>query len=596
MSHHREPSLKEKEVADILKAEIVTIVRSGSRVALLPLMLCVAVLSFAGTTPRGPDGQNLDKQIGSATTIPVHTSGWHIFVDGERFIIKGICYNPVPVGSTSRSWDTLDEDIELMHDAGINTIRTYSPIVESGVLDKFAAAGIKVIMGITANSGTYNIQNGGYLTYINTFKNHDAILLWELGNEYNYHPEWFGGDVNNWYAMLENAARQIHLIDSDHPVSTAHGELPSVEILAMAPSVDVWGMNSYRWDQSHTAITDFAAISDKPCYLSETGGDSYNTAPSHPTYSSGANEQMQADANQVIVNNVFANLDVGSGVVFFEFSDEWWKAGNPATQEPGGSAPHSSGVPYDGAPNEEHWGIVEVSRTTKMSFDIVKAIYTGPVCLVSAHAGPDRFLPVRTTSTTLDGSASSHTGPLKYVWSQTGGPTTASFPSTSATQPKVTNLSAGDYTFSVTVTGGCGSSTDAVEVTVTETENVAPVANSGPDQTLPAGTTSTALDGSGSHDSDGGPATLSYSWTQTAGPALNLSSPTELSPLVSGISDSESYTFQLVVFDGLDSSKPSSVTLYGDAVSVNGFESGDTTDGSMMRSEDTSRTRQEERQ
>jgi hypothetical protein len=506
----------------------------------------------------------------------VSTSGWHIFVAGERFIIKGICYNPVPVGSTSRSWDSLDEDIALMQEAAINTIRTYSPIEEAWVLDQLAAAGLKVVIGFTASSGTFNIQNGGYLTYIDTFKTHDAILMWDLGNEYNYHPEWFDGDVNNWYEMLENAAQEIHLADSDHPVSTAHGELPSVATLAMVPSVDVWGMNVYRWDQSHTAVIDFAAISDKPCYLSETGGDSYNSAPSHPTYSFGPNEQMQADATLVILSNVLTNLDVGSGVSLFELCDEWWKAGSPGTQDPGGSAPYSSGVPYDGAANEEYWGIVDVFRTEKLSYDIVRALYTGPLCLVSANAGPDQYLPVGTASTTLDGSASSHSGPLTYEWSQTGGPTTASFSSTTAEQPLVSNLSAGVYAFNLTVTGDCGSSTDAIEVTVVATQNVAPVADAGPDQLLPAGATSTALDGSGSFDPDGGPAALSYDWTQTAGPALNISSHTLARPIVSGISDGASYSLELVVFDGLDPSAPSRMNIRGESIFADGFESGDT--------------------
>lgn len=64
-----------------------------------------------------------------------------------------------------------------------------------------------------------------------------------------------------------------------------------------------------------------------------------------------------------------------SGVTLFAFSDEWWKAGNIDKQDPGGWAPNSSGVPYDGAPNEEYWGIVDIDRNKKEVFQIVKEIY-----------------------------------------------------------------------------------------------------------------------------------------------------------------------------------------------------------------------------
>ena len=63
------------------------------------------------------------------------------------------------------------------------------------------------------------------------------------------------------------------------------------------------------------------------------------------------------------------------GVTLFSFSDEWWKAGNPSQQDTGGEAPNSGGVPYDGAANEEYWGIVKRDRSKKQVFNIVKDLY-----------------------------------------------------------------------------------------------------------------------------------------------------------------------------------------------------------------------------
>jgi len=41
---------------------------------------------------------------------------------------------------------TLSEDLALMVEAGINTIRVYSPIDDKSVLDKIHTAGLKVII------------------------------------------------------------------------------------------------------------------------------------------------------------------------------------------------------------------------------------------------------------------------------------------------------------------------------------------------------------------------------------------------------------------------------------------------------------------
>jgi len=89
-------------------------------------------------------------------------------------------------------------------------------------------------------------------------------------------------------------------------------------------------------------------------------------------YEFGPNEKAQADATKNILDQIFRNQEICSGVTLFAFSDEWWKAGNNDTQDQGGWAPNSSGVPYDGTANEEYWGIVTVERNKKLVFEIVK--------------------------------------------------------------------------------------------------------------------------------------------------------------------------------------------------------------------------------
>jgi hypothetical protein len=298
-----------------------------------------------------------------------------ISINSNPYIIKGVCYHPVPKGSDQRSFENLTEDLALMVEAGINTIRVYSPIDDITVLDKIDAAGIKIIMGFGYNqNGFYDILSGSFINYINKYKSHKAILFWELGNEYNYHPEWFEGDVKNWYHALNNATDKIHQIDKNHPVATAHGELPDSLALSMSPNIDIWGLNVYRWDKPESIIKEWSGISTKPMYLSEAGADSYMTV-TKDKYSQGENEEAQADATKNILNEAFKSPEICSGITLFAFVDELWKAGNNDVLDPGGWAPNSSGVPYDGTPNEEYWGIVKIDRTKKQAYEIVKEKY-----------------------------------------------------------------------------------------------------------------------------------------------------------------------------------------------------------------------------
>ncbi|MFB9056807.1 glycoside hydrolase family 2 TIM barrel-domain containing protein [Mariniflexile ostreae] len=305
----------------------------------------------------------------------VHISDRQILVNKVPYLIKGICYHPVPKGSSKRNFETLTQDLALMQEANINTIRVYEPIKDKAVLDDIHAAGIKVIIGFGYNQdGVFDIKSGTFIDYVKAYKNHPAILMWELGNEYNYHPEWFEGDIKNWYKIMNNAAGIIHQNDTDHPVTTAHGELPDAVALAFSPNIDVWGINVYRWDNPESIFSEWEAISTKPMYLSEAGGDSYMSIENHG-FKQGSNESAQATANANILSKIFKNQDICLGVTMFSFTDGWWKAGHPERQDVGGWAPNSSGVPYDGAPNEEYWGIVNIDRQKKETFEVLKNKY-----------------------------------------------------------------------------------------------------------------------------------------------------------------------------------------------------------------------------
>ena len=113
--------------------------------------------------------------IGQLSAQSVYVEDRKIYVDGQEYRINGICYARGE-GNGENSGYSFNDDIPLLVDANINTIRTYAAITNVAELNAFANAGIKVIMMLNENSYTW---------YVNQFKDHPAILMWEFGNEFN---------------------------------------------------------------------------------------------------------------------------------------------------------------------------------------------------------------------------------------------------------------------------------------------------------------------------------------------------------------------------------------------------------------------------
>lgn len=312
--------------------------------------------------------------LGNVVTV----NGRQIMVNGEPFQIKGACWNPVPVGKHEDDEGVnhgafVEQDGLLMQQAGINVVRTYWPITDRAVLDSLYEKGIYVInMMFMKNGVDYKMTES-----INAIKDHPAILMWGLGNEWNYNHgyNYFGGNEYERMVYLNNLADLVKSLDTTHPViTTSGGKMPEQWIIDGMHNIDVWGLQIYHGLGFQNAEKDWKYKSGKPMIFSEYGADSFNTG----IWAS--DEDAQAYATKVLTNLILANSSARdpentcAGGTIFEWSDEWWKAGDPDNHNAGGHAPGYGPYP-DYNFNEEYWGIVRVDRTLKPAYYELKSIY-----------------------------------------------------------------------------------------------------------------------------------------------------------------------------------------------------------------------------
>ena len=178
-------------------------------------------------------------------------------------------------------------------------------------------------------------------------------------------------------------------------------------------------------------------------------------------------------------------------------------------------------------------------------------------------------------STTSDPDVTNGPQALTYTWSFNsvptiggGAPADSTLLDTDITQSPASPLAsftpdvAGSYIVQLVV--GDGVTTDTVTHTVT-TNNTAPVANAGPDQSVAVNDVVT-LNGTGSTDVDGDP--LTYSWSLTSGPdipTLNTTSPALPTFTATSAGD---YIWSLTVNDGLLTSTADQVTIAAGSTNV----------------------------
>jgi hypothetical protein len=274
-------------------------------------------------------------------TTQVKVSGRQLLVNGSPFIIKGFCYHPIPAGQgPNYKWvndpNIYNTDFPLIKDTGANCIRLYSADCTTAMLDAAYNNGLYVILGLwvnyDANLADPNVRNqikNDFVSMVNQWKNHDAILMWCIGNEQNY----YNGNNSYWYTLVNECAMLAHQAEGSnyHPVASVNGEIESIGDPSLKSDdasmqyLDVWGANIYRGPRFYTLFDDYARKSSKPFWVAEFGCDAWNGQQNKE------DETMQAKYLQSLwqdmvyyLNNSDPNKPCIGGTVM-EWSDEWWQ-------------------------------------------------------------------------------------------------------------------------------------------------------------------------------------------------------------------------------------------------------------------------------
>ncbi len=256
-----------------------------------------------------------------------------------------------------------------MKEMGINTIRIYQAgekpeNVKQVIRDLYEQFGIRTILGHWMGFWEYPCPFYGdkafeervrkeIIDMVNLYKDEPGVLMWILGNENNYSCL---GHVNPWsteeidkevdpqkrknmlakvyYSFVNEIIREVHKVDSNHPVALGNGELIMLDAANLyCPDADLVACIIYRGKSFGNLFKSLKATFDKPLLLSEFGADSYDA------YKQKEAQEWQAFFLESQWRQIYDNLAAGKegegnciGGIMFEWTDEWWKH-NPIDAE-----------------------------------------------------------------------------------------------------------------------------------------------------------------------------------------------------------------------------------------------------------------------
>jgi len=348
----------------------------------------------------------------SQVSVESNSEGQKLVVNGEPFIINGMNWDYVPIGTNysyslwSQSDDViraaLDEEMGLLKNMGVNTIRQYTGIQPKWIQYIYENYGIYTVLnhsfgryGLTIDGAwvpvtkyddkkTKDLLLAEVTKLAEDYNGTPGLLMYLLGNENNYGLFWAGAETEDFpdeedkrravgenrgrpmYKLMNDAAKIIKSIDNAPPIAICNGDLLFLDIVAEeCKDVDIYGTNMYRGVSFTDAFDRVKKEYGKPILFTEFGADAFNALTNQ--------EDQKAQAYYMVGNwkEIYANAaglgKAGNslGGFTFQFSDGWWKYGqttnldvhdNNASWSNGGY-PHDIDKPGDNNMNEEWFGI-----------------------------------------------------------------------------------------------------------------------------------------------------------------------------------------------------------------------------------------------
>lgn len=319
---------------------------------------------------------------------PVGLTPAHVTIESGRLLVDGaaspilrcVRYQPTPVGvdiGHGYKWahypGNYEGDLPLLASMGTNTLAVNSRSgATQGELTEFMSRaldhGMRVVLAVDgpnsedpADPAVQQAFMDHLREVVTHHRTHPALLAWQIGNEVDYSHRRTPA-VDAWYALLENATREVHALDGNHPVLTGNNPVTSVSAFrAGSPSVDVYGINFYGLTTSDVQgyLTNLAERAEGYAILvTEFGVDAFDSL--NMTEDEETQARHLGDAWLGIQAAHDAGVPVLGGCIH-EWSDQWWKGGANDGHDPEPSWPiPDEGVIADGTFSEEWFGIVGI--------------------------------------------------------------------------------------------------------------------------------------------------------------------------------------------------------------------------------------------